>query len=142
MTETSKDRRDLQIFIERVPRVVSPWIQGSPFVTVSGLERSSMRQSNQYFVPVNAQNNRSGIEQNEWSGPSYIAIANSAAVEGIDFSFSFDDLLRFIDKLAQNQVGLRECADFGTSLFESIFQRSVRDIIEMAPLDNNITERA
>jgi len=65
MTESCKEKRDLQIFIERVPGVVSPWIQGSPFIAVSGLERSGMSQGNRYYTSVNVQNER--------FGPGYIA---------------------------------------------------------------------
>ena len=68
--------------------------------------------------------------------PIYTAIANSEAVENIRFNFSPKYLHEFVRRIANNEVDMNECIDFGTNLFHDLFQKSIRDIFRVYTKEN------
>lgn len=67
-------------------------------------------------------------QQGSVTASRYITIANSEVVEGFELPFSDDQVRRFIYNLAANKTNLNDCTDFGASLFDALFRRSVRDL--------------
>jgi len=115
--------KDLQIFLTRPP----DWEPGEIF-EAGGLSSlvSAPLNSGDARHRQSAEVERQGdIDRFQ----SYVAIANSDAVETIRLPFSVRQGLEFANALGSNRVHLQECIRFGSTLFEFLFHNSIRDLL-------------